>query len=344
MRNRVDEYFSKNRIRKSADYNMILKSIAMLALYFIPYGLILSGMFSPWIMLALAAVMGFGMAGIGLSVMHDANHGAYSSNAKVNTVMGHALNLIGSSAFVWKIKHNVLHHAYTNIDGKDEDINTGGLMRFSPNSKMRYFHKYQHIYAWFFYGLMTLNWTANEDFTRLYRYNKKGLASNYNIRKEFMILILTKIIYFGYVLVLPFMVLNVAWWQILIGFFIMHYICSITLSLIFQAAHVVEGTAYPLPDNQGNIDNEWAIHQVKTTADFAKKNSLLSWYIGGLNFQVEHHLFPKICHVHYKRISGIVRKTAEEYRIRYNYYPSFISAIVSHARLLKRMGRESSLV
>ncbi len=341
LRSRVDEYFSKNKIKKNANYSMVLKSLAMLALYFIPYGLILSGMFSPWIMFLLAAVTGFGMAGIGLSVMHDANHGSYSKHNKINSIIGQTLNLVGGSVLIWKIRHNVFHHAYTNIDGKDEDINSGSVMRFSPNSKLRYFHKYQHIYAWFLYGLMTLNWATHEDFKRIYKYNKDGtiLKNGYSPKKEFFILILTKVFYFGYVLALPLLLLNVAWWQVLLGFLAMHFVCGLTLSLIFQAAHVFESTAYPKPDDKGHIENEWAVHQIRTTADFAKKNSVLSWFMGGLNFQVEHHLFPKICHIHYKRISDIVKKTAEEYRLKYNSYPSFFSAIASHARLLKRLGR-----
>lgn len=345
LRQRVDDYFNKNKLKKSGNYQMILKTIAMLALYFIPYGLIMSNMFSGWIMLLLAGVMGLGMAGIGLSIMHDANHGSYSSSPRMNKIIGQTLNLIGGSVLVWKTKHNLFHHAYTNIEGKDEDIDSGGIMRLSPGTKLRYFHRYQYIYAWFFYSLLTLNVAIKEDFMKLYRYNKAGITSQqgYNPKKELFMLFLTKIFYFSYVLVIPLIFLNVAWWQVLIGFLVMHLICSLTLSAIFQAAHVVEETSHPIPDNNGNIEGEWAIHQLKTTADFAKKNSILSWYIGGLNFQVEHHLFPKICHIHYRRISEIVRKTAEEYRIKYNYYPSFISIIASHVRFLKKMGQREKI-
>ncbi|HLD02235.1 MAG TPA: acyl-CoA desaturase [Candidatus Nanoarchaeia archaeon] len=341
LRQRVDDYFNRNKLKKSGNYQMILKTIAMLALYFVPYGLILSGIFSPWVMFGLAAVMGLGMAGIGLSIMHDANHGAYSSSPRINKLVGHTLNLIGGSVFIWKTKHNLFHHDYTNIEGKDEDINSGGLMRLSPNTKLRYFHKYQHIYAWFFYSLLTLNVALKEDFMKLHRYNKTGITSQqgYDPKKELYGLLLAKIVYFGYILVIPLLLLDISWWQVLIGFLTMHLISSLTLSAIFQTAHVVEETSHPSPDKDGNMKNEWAIHQLRTTADFAKKNSVLSWFIGGLNFQVEHHLFPKICHIHYKKISDIVKKTAEEYRLKYNSYPSFVSAIASHTRLLKKLGR-----
>src|SRR5690606_26213854 len=261
--------------------------------------------------------MGIAIAGIGLSVMHDANHGAYSNKKWVNNLFGYALNLIGGNAFNWKIQHNVLHHTYTNIHDVDEDISPRGVLRMTPHSDWKFFHRFQHLYAWVIYGLMTIVWVLAKDFARINKYHKDGLFKKQraSFRQEWIILIATKVLYVAYVFVLPVIILPLAWWQILIGILMMHYIAGFILAIIFQPAHVSEGTEYPLPDENGSMENNWAIHQLLTTTNFANNSRAFSWYVGGLNFQVEHHLFPNICHVHYRNISPIVKQTAEEFGI-----------------------------
>jgi len=346
LNQRVNQYFKNNNISRNANAEMVIKTVFMFMLYFIPYGIILSGaVANPWLLLGLCIVMGLGLAGIGLSIMHDANHGAYSKKPWVNTLMGYSLNLVGGHAFNWKVQHNVLHHTFTNVHNADEDISPRGVMRMAPESPWKPAHRFQHIYAWFLYCLLTLVWVLVKDFARLIKYQREGLVKKQQASpvKEWSILILTKVVYIGYTLVLPSLLLPLAWWQVLIGFFVMHAVSGFILSVIFQPAHVVDGTEYPEPDESGLLENTWAIHQLRTTTNFANRNKILSWYVGGLNYQIEHHLFPNVCHVHYRNIAPIVEQTAHEYNLPYKSIPTFMGAMAGHARLLKKLGERPTM-
>jgi linoleoyl-CoA desaturase len=345
LNQRVNEYFKKENISRHANAEMKIKTVFMYTLYFLPYVLMITGtVTNGWGMVGLCVVMGCGVAGIGLSVMHDANHGAYSNKKWVNEFLGYSLNIVGGNAFNWKVQHNVLHHTYTNIHDVDEDISPRGVLRMTPHGEWKTIHRFQHLYAWFFYGLMTLVWVLVKDFVRIQRYHKDGLVKKQRttVAREWTILVLTKAMYI-YTLVIPLLVLDITWWQWLIGFVTMHYIAGFILAVIFQPAHVIEGTEYPLPNDSGSMENTWAIHQLCTTTNFANKSRIFSWYVGGLNFQIEHHLFPNICHVHYRRISAIVQKTAQEYGLPYKNEPTFLHAVWGHAKLLKELGRKPVL-
>ncbi len=339
---RVNQYFKENNIPRQATREMIIKTIFMFVLYFIPYGLIVTETVASIAGLLISVViMGFGLGGIGLSVMHDANHGAYSKKAWVNNLLGYSLNLVGANAFNWKMQHNVLHHSFTNIHDEDEDISPRGVLRFSPETKWKPIHRYQFIYAWLLYGLMTIVWLVSKDFIRIVRYDRSGLAKKQNasIRREWFILIASKCLYIGYIFVLPLLVTDLTWQQVLLGIFIMQYIAGFLLAVIFQPAHVVEGTEYPLPDHNRNMETNWAVHQLKTTTNFANNSNWFTWYVGGLNFQIEHHLFPNICHVHYPKIAPIVKSTAIEFNLPYKTKRTFFEAIRAHTRHLKALGK-----
>ncbi|MBS1680268.1 MAG: acyl-CoA desaturase [Bacteroidetes bacterium] len=338
---RVNAHFKNNNLPKTANGQMVFKTMFMFLLYFIPYFIIVLGVVTNiWAMLGLCFVMGLGMAGIGLSIMHDANHGSYSTKSWVNQLLGISLNLVGGHALNWKVQHNVLHHTYTNVHDVDEDISPRGVLRMAPGSEWRPMHKYQHLYAWFFYGLLTLVWVLVKDFTRLSKYEKEGLLKKQktNATNELIFVIISKLLYFTYIFAVPLLVLPLTWWQVLIGFFVMHYLSGFILAIIFQPAHVIDGTEYPMPDDQGNLENNWAIHQLHTTTNFANKNKLLSWYVGGLNYQVEHHLFPNVCHIHYRNIAPIVEQTAKEFGLPYKTKETFLGALAAHAKLMKALG------
>lgn len=314
-------------------------------MYFVPYAFLLSGAVTATIpFLTLWLIMGLGAAGIGFSVMHDANHGAYSTNKFVNSALGNLMNILGANSSIWKLQHNVLHHSFTNIDGADEDINAPSFLRFSPHQKLRPIHKYQHIYAWFLYGFMILLKVLYTDFKQAFHYREIKLLKT---KKEFISLIMKisfwKLVYFALFLVVPILVMPVSPWMVLLGFFLMHYVVGMAMAVIFQAAHVMPATAFPDPPKSGKMDNNWAVHQLMTTTNFAPNNKVLSWYIGGLNYQVEHHLFPSICHVHYKDISQIVRETAKEFNVPYNTIDRFREAIAEHAKMLHMLGNAQNL-
>ena len=343
LRVRVADYFKTNGISRHANATMVIKTIFMILLYFVPFAFVLSPLsINPWIHIGLWCVMGFGTAGIGLSVMHDANHGAYSKNQKVNHLIGYIVNFVGGNAATWRMQHNVLHHSFTNIDGHDEDIAPPGFLRFSPHQERKKIHRLQHWYAWFFYSLMTISWMSSKEFAQLFRYKKMGITNSEKLsfNQLFVELTLTKTFYLAYALVLPLILAPVAWWVVLIGFVIMHLIAGLLLACVFQPAHVMPTTEYPIPDEKGTIDNNWAVHQLLTTTNFAPKSRWFGWYVGGLNFQIEHHLFPNICHVHYPKLSVIVQSTAEEFGLPYHSERTFASALRSHTRMLRDLGRK----
>jgi len=286
------------------------------------------------------ALMGLGMSGIGLSVMHDANHGAYSNNKHVNNALGFLLNFIGGYPPNWKIQHNVLHHSFTNIHGHDEDIDKKGIIRFSPTQKRKGIYRFQVFYAPFLYGILSIYWLIAKDFEQLVRYNKRNLLKGQGLtmKRALTETIINKTWYIGLFLVLPMLLSSVLWWQTLLGFLLMHLISGLVLALIFQAAHVLEETNFYEVSSTGTVENNWAIHQLKTTANFANGSVLFSWFIGGLNYQIEHHLFPNICHVHYRKISSIVKETAKKYNVPYYQHKTFFGALKSHFTMLNQLG------
>ncbi len=342
LRKNVNDYFKENHISTRANTAMVIKTITMVSMYVVPFVIILVVPMNAFLALGLSVLMGIGIAGVGMGVMHDACHGSYSKHQWVNSMLGGTLYLLGSNVLNWKIQHNVLHHTYTNISGLDEDINSKGPIRLAEYKPLKKHHRYQFIYAFVFYGLMTIAKLIN-DFTLLFYYNNKGLVKSQNktVRNELIKMVIRKTIYLFVIFGLPIWLTDFTWYQILIGFFIMHWVASIILSFIFQMAHVVEGAEQPMPEE--NIDTEWHVHQFKTTSDFARNNKLLGWYIGGLNFQIEHHLFPNICHIHYSKLAPIVEKTAKEFGIPYNLKFSFLDALSSHITRLKELGREPSI-
>ena len=337
VRKNVNRYFEEKGISVKANTNMFIKTIVMISLYVVPFVVVLIVPVTPWVALALCVLMGIGIAGVGMGVMHDAVHGSYSKKQWVNNLLGGTMYLLGSNVLNWRIQHNVLHHSFTNITGLDEDINDKGPIRLSENRPLKRYHRYQFVYAFFFYGFMTFTMLVN-DMSRLFAYHKAGLlkSEKRKLGNEFMKMFARKIIYLFFIIGLPLVFTDFSFLQIFFGFFIMHWTGSIILSFVFQMAHVVEGADQPLREDQAN---DWTVHQLNTTSDFGRKNMLLSWYIGGLNYQIEHHLFPNICHVHYRNIAPIVEKTAKEFGLTYNLKPTFFDAFISHVKRLKELGR-----
>ncbi|MDX5346821.1 MAG: acyl-CoA desaturase [Hymenobacteraceae bacterium] len=345
LRKRVDQYFTENNISRHANSTMVVKSAVLITCYVLPFDLLLL-LQPPFVLsLLLWVLMGIGLAGIGMSVMHDANHGAYSTNKYVNLLMGHTLNLVGGSVFNWKLQHNILHHTYTNIVHIDEDIEDRLVLRFSPHTKVKFFHQLQWVYAFLFYGVLTLYWVVAKDFVQFFKFTKNGVNPNSKSEntKLFLKLITNKALYFFLMLAVPTLFFAIPFLQVLYGFLLMHFVSGLILTVVFQLAHTVDGTHHPLPTENGIIENDWAIHQLHTTVNFSRNNKWLSWYVGGLNFQIEHHLFPRVCHVHYPHIAPIVKQTAEEFGIPYMENNTFGQALRSHIATLHRFGRLPSL-
>jgi len=339
VKTEVARYFEEKSLSKHANAGMVLKTILILSLTYGSYGMIVSGQFGLWTMLGLCVLMGIGAAGTGFSISHDALHGAYSSHPMVNRILGFTFDLLGANGYMWKITHNVIHHTYTNIPGIDEDLTVSPVVRLSPEAPRYWFHRFQHIFAFPAYSLATLNWLFAKDFQQFLKKDIGPYKGKKHPPFEVFTLIWTKLVVIGYMIVIPLLVLDITWWQFAIGFLAMHMTAGLILGLIFQLAHVVEGPEYLGPDGDGNMEHTWLIHEMRTTANFARRNRLLSWYVGGLNFQIEHHLFPQVCSIHYPKISDIVRDVAHRHGVPYNDHPTLRKSIGSHYRMLKQLGR-----
>lgn len=342
LQKRVRKYFKQEGISRYGNFEMYSKTVVMISIYLVPYFLMLTHVITnTWGILAMWFIMGVGMAGVGMGVMHDACHGSFSKINWINKLLGNIIILVGGNANNWITQHNVLHHTFTNVNGADEDIESA-IIRMSPHQEWRKIHKNQHVYAWFLYGLMTLMWSTTKDFKQISRYRKMGLLKqqNINYNTEIVKLIVSKIFYYILFLVIPFLFFPGAWYVILLGYILMHYVAGFILAIVFQPAHVLPDVEFPNPAKDGTIENNWAVHQLLTTSDFAHSNKVLSWFLGGLNYQVEHHLFPTICHVHYKKLAKIVEQTAGEYNIPYHIEETFGAAIAKHGQMLKKLGKE----
>jgi linoleoyl-CoA desaturase len=345
LNQRVNAYFRENKLKRTGNWKLYCKAILMFALLFVPFGICLVVSLPQWSLLTLAIISGMGMAGVGMNVMHDSNHESFSSKKWVNKLMGSSIYILAGNVYNWKVQHNVLHHTFTNVKGLDEDIDAGRIIRFSKHSKWFKIHKLQRYYSIFVYGLLTLNWAITTDFKQMHRYLKRRLSYGAfpNPTKEWSVLIVTKILYYAFWIVLPMLVLELAWWKILLGFFVMHYTAGLILSIIFQLAHIVPKTEMPLPDKEGKISHTWAVHQLYTTANFAPNNKFICFFTGGLNHQVEHHIFPNISHIHYRKIAKIIKKTTREFNLPYHEYKTMAQALIEHFHQLKSLGRKPAL-
>lgn len=340
LRRRVDEYFKIKQISKHANGKMISKTVLYLVLFATSYALIISELFpQAWVLLTLCAFTGFLIALIGMNVSHDALHGAYSTNKWVNKYLGMFFNLVGASDYVWKTKHNMVHHTYTNIHDHDDDISFPSIVRIDKNQDKKWYHRFQHYYVFLLYPLTTLSWVFINDYRNFFRKSYGSYDNQQQPKIELIRLIGYKMLYLFLFIALPVMVMDVPWYGVAAGFVVLHIFEGTTLALVFQMAHLVEPAQFPEPADDGQLEHNWAVHQLKTTANFSSRSRLASFLCGGLNQQIEHHLFPKICHIHYRDIGPIVKKTAEEFQLPYNECRNFFTALRSHKRLMKELGR-----
>jgi linoleoyl-CoA desaturase len=342
LRTRVQQYFDRTKQSKQGNPSLYLKMTILYIIYLGSFFAILFSGLPGWALLLLCVTMGIGACGLGLNVMHDALHNSFSKHKWLNKVIGYTMEILGGSSLTWKIQHNMMHHTFTNVYGMDEDIHDKPFLRLSPDGKLRGYHRYQHLYAPILYGLSNASWLVQKDFKQFIVYWRDGVLKKIGVQPvvAFLKLALGKVVYFGLIIALPILLLPFAWYWSIIGFLIVQFVSGILMTLIFLTAHAVGEVNHYQPDQDGNLENNWAMHQVRTTANFnTKSNPILHWFVGGLNHQIEHHLFPQISHVHYSALSPIVKQTAQEFGLEYMEYTSFGSAIASHFQYLRAIGR-----
>lgn len=337
VRKSVDAYFKTHQLKRTGNWKLYLKAWILLPAAIGIYLFLLSGHY-PWVIGILASVLfGLTLVCIAFNVMHDACHSSFSEKKWVNNLMGLTMNALGSNAFIWKIKHNVIHHTYTNIDGVDDDIAKSPVLRLCSTQKWMPIHRFQFLYMFVLYGVSSLAWAGGSDFINYFRRRIHHTPITRIDVKEHLIFWISKLLYAFFYILLPIYVLG--WQPWLTGFLVIHVTMGLSLSVVFQLAHIVEKTTFDVADGTHKIiGSEWALHEIRTTADFAPESRIISWLVGGLNFQIEHHLFPQVSHIHYAALSKIVRQQCELFGLPYNYYPTAWQALFSHVRLMRKLG------
>jgi linoleoyl-CoA desaturase len=338
LKNRINEYFESTGKSLVGNSHLYTKAVILVVSFISLYVHLV--FYTPGVVWAIleCILLGLVVAGIGFNIMHDGAHGSFSKYKWLNNLAASSLNVLGGSSFMWNMKHNVIHHAYTNIDGVDDDIDIQPWMRMSTTQPKLAMHRYQHIYFWFLYSVLYILWVFYLDYDKYF----KGKIGQMPLKKmsftDHVVFWAFKLFYlFIFVAVPIYTVGFVAW---IIGFFVFALVAGFVISIVFQLAHTVEHTHFPMPqEDTGKLEDEWAIHQLKTTANFAPGNKVINWFVGGLNFQIEHHLFPKISHIHYTEIRRIIKQACDEYGIPYIEYPKMRHAVLSHMNFLKQMGR-----
>lgn len=338
LRRRVDEYFQRTGLQERDCPRMYLKTAVVMGGGALCYVLLVFAARTWWQALPLAVLLGLAMACIGFNVQHDGGHRAYSRRPWINKLASMTLDLIGGSSYIWHWQHAIFHHTYANITGHDSDIDLGALGRLTPHQKRYAFHRWQHFYIWPFYGLMAVSWQLFGDYHELVTGRvKNGHRFPRPKGWDLATLVAGKTLFLTLAFGIPLM--NHRWWAVLFFYGVTSSVLGLVLSVVFQLAHCVEEAEFPLPrEDTGRVEKAWAIHQVETTVDFARRSRLACWMLGGLNFQVEHHLFPRVCHIHYPALSKVVEATCREYGVRYLEHQTMFAGVVSHFRWLRRMG------
>ena len=329
----LEGYFAGAHRTRQATGAMWLKT-ALILTWFVGSWAVLVFAAATWWQAALAAVsLGLAMAGIGFNVQHDGGHRATSTHQGWNRAMALTLDVLGGSSYLWNWKHNVQHHSSPNVAGLDVDIDIEPLVRLSPEQAWRPWHRYQHLYTWGLYALLAVKWHFVDDFKDVIRGRIGASAFPRPKGADLAAFLGGKVFFFGWAFVVP-MWLH-PWWQVLLGYLLASVVLSLALALTFQAAHCVEGAAFPAASER----REWAEHQAVTSVDFAPRHPLWTWYLGGLNYQLEHHLFPRVCHVHYPALAAMVQAVCERHGVPYRVLPGAGAALASHARFLAQLGR-----
>jgi len=342
LRKRVNEYFQKGGGRsKSGNWQMYLKTGFILAMFATSYALLVFAAGTMWQGLLLVILLGLSTAGIGFNIAHDGGHKAYSNIAWVNKMMAGAMDFVGGSSYVWFWKHSVIHHRYVNITGYDTDIDIGVLGRLSPHQKRLPFHRWQHLYLWVVYGFLAVKWEFFDDFWNVI----SGRIGKHRFPRptgwELLIFLAGKAVFFTWALAIPlfFHPLHAVIFYYIAGVLVL----GVILSVVFQLPHCVQEAEFPIPLKEtGQIERPWSVHQAHVTVDYDRNNPIVSWFLGGLNFHKEHHLFPTICHIHYAAITKIVEKTCRDHGIKYSEHKTFRVGIAAHYRWLRRMGKQNN--
>lgn len=335
---RVDAYFEQTGKSKRDCWQMYLKTAFYLGGFAASYVALVFFAAAWWQAIPLAILVGLFVAGIGMNIQHDGSHQAYSDKPWINKLAAMSLELGGGSCYYWRHQHTILHHTYTNVSGHDHDVDIGIFGRLTPHQEHRSFHRAQHLYMWFLYAFMAIRWQLFGDIW----YAVRGGIGAHKIPRpkgwDLAVMVLGKLVFLTLAFVIPMM--YHPWYSVVGCYLLAGGTLGLVLAVVFQLAHAVEDAEFVLPTDANRIENAWAIHQAESTVDFARSSKAAAFLLGGLNYQIEHHLFPRICHLHYPQLTKIVEQTCKDHGVVFNEHRTFWSGVGSHYRWLKQMGKK----
>jgi linoleoyl-CoA desaturase len=319
----------------------IQRKAALVAVWFIASFAAMLTMKSAWLQLAFCFSYALAASAVGFNIFHDANHGTIASSPRINLAIGVIASIVlGASRYLWNYKHNILHHRFTNIHNWDDDLETRGFLRLSPNQPWKSRYRGQHVFVFALYAINAVEMVFVKDFVQYFtlRMNDHQRIPAMSGAEKFEFWA-GKAIYFSVFIGLPIALLPIS--HVIVGFLVYQLTLGLALGLVFSMAHQVESVGFADPQgNPAKIHEEWATHQMRTTANFATRNRVWTWYSGGLNHQIEHHLFPSISHTHYGTIRQIVLETAGEFGLPYHHFDSYGAALHSHYRHLRNLSEK----
>ena len=325
---------ARRRLHRKAAFIAVMAVSSYGALVFAPVGLVLRVAFMLLLVVSLVATA--------TSVMHDGNHGAFSTSTRVNRIAGWSSDLLGGSSYLWRFKHNRLHHGNTNVVGYDLDIDQVPFARLAPQQPWRRWHRWQHLYMWVLYGFLTIRWLLIADFATLIR-GRQGThpLPKQPRRRDVALIVFGKMLHVAWALVLP--MFFHPWWGVLGFYLVASWLVGFLLANFFQLAHCVERAEFFTADAPRR-GADFDLHQLRTTVDIRCRIPIVAgfvhWWMGGLDYQVEHHLAPKLPHTIYPLVAPRLEAACAERGVTYRTHPSVIEAVRSHARWLRTMGRD----
>jgi linoleoyl-CoA desaturase len=337
LRRRLDKFFADQNLSPKADRKMWIKITVGLAVLVGSWVALYALRPDSWKFVGLYLLSGLAQTFLLLNIAHDSNHNAISSVPSVNKLLNYVFDVCGINSYMWRILHHRGHHSCINLQGEDDALSGRGIFRFTPHEPRAPFHRFQHIYALFFYALFSLDYVFLRDFECFFFASHDYLKAARHPKREYAILFAGKGFYLTYMLILPVLVLGKSPLLVAVSFLLVHLIVGLTVSLVFQTTHTIDSTYFPA--DRSEFDNG-VYHIFATTADYATGSPLVAWLAGGLNHHIAHHLCPFVCHTHYASLTRIVKETAEEFGVPYRQHPTMIRAIVHHLILLKQLGNQ----